>query len=106
MNAPETPRTWLREVIAFTETQLPPAFDRDGWQHSFISAYQMGCELLAALGRAEETDWGAIPRPSPRLPETLPRWDDSCAVIRGLAEQSDLLSCRRPDGREPPARAA
>ena len=80
------------------------ALPGQGWQHSFISAYQMGCELLAALGRAEETDWGAIPHP--RLPATLPRWDDTCAVILGLAEQSDLLSCRRPDGHEPLARAA
>lgn len=69
----------------------------------FLSSYQISCAVLVALGRAEETQWGAIPRPSLRLPLVLPRWDDVCVVVLSLAEQQNMLGYRLRDGSVPPA---
>lgn len=86
---------WPHPVIGFLAANLPvPDRETGDWDHMFISAYQMGCEALAALGQAEETDRGARPLALPRLPKILPRWDDICVVVLGLAEQRDLLSYR------------
>ncbi len=100
---------WVDPVIAFIQNNLPRTGSDGEWEHRYTSAYQMGCEALAALGVAEETERGARTLHEPRLPDVLdvlPRWDDICAVVLGLAHQRDLLSCRAPDGREDPARAA
>lgn len=40
--------------------------------HSHISAWQMSCEALEALGYATETARGALLRPTPALPAVLP----------------------------------
>ena len=104
MNAKTT--AWVDPVITFIQDSLPRTGSDGEWEHRYTSAYQMGCEALAALGVAEETGWGARALAAPYLPDVLPRWDDICAVVIGLAEQRDLLSCRAPDGREDPARAA
>lgn len=94
-------------MIGFIARNLPVLDASAGeWDHMFTSAYQMGWEALAALDVAEETDRGARPLPRPQLPEILPRWDDICAVVLGLAEQRGLLSYRLPDGRESPETAA
>jgi hypothetical protein len=96
---------WTAEVIAFLSKNLP--VDRDvgrsvvGWDHMFLTAYQIGCEALVALGYAEETSRGAIPRTSPKLPDPLPRWDDICVAVLKLAEQQGQLDYRLSDGNVP-----
>lgn len=59
---------------------------------------------LVALGQAEETERGAIPRAAPQLPFVLPRWDDICVVVLRLAEQQGQLEYRARDGSLPPSR--
>ncbi len=62
-----------------------------------MSAYQLGCDALVALGQAEPTSWGAIALHPPALPPTLPRWDDICVVIISLAIQTDKLTFLRQE---------
>ncbi|MGI0524088.1 hypothetical protein [Rhizobium giardinii] len=90
---------WTTDAIAFLSGNLPPSHDWDGWDHSFISAYQMGCEALAALGQADETERGAIRRKNPRLPDMLPRWDDICVTVLNLAEQNGSVTYLSPEVR-------
>ncbi|MBV0893491.1 hypothetical protein KTN05_16980 [Paracoccus sp. Z118] len=93
---------WPDSVIAFIRQNLPGDGMAHGWDHRHITAYQIGCEALAALGQAVETGRGARPLAHPRLPEVLPRWDDICVAVLKLARQQDLLSYRLPDGRRYP----
>ena len=44
--------------------------------HSYISAWQMSCEALGALGYATETARGALLHPTLVVPTVPPRWDD------------------------------
>lgn len=97
---------WTESVVTFIQQNLPRTGPDGAWEHRFISAYQIGCEALAALGEAEETGWGARPLHHPGLPEVLPRWDDICVAVLKLAGQQDLLSCRTPSGEEAPGHAA
>ncbi|SPJ25384.1 hypothetical protein [Palleronia abyssalis] len=76
---------WARPAIAFIEANLPS--DRRAYDHSFITAYQIGCEALAAFGRASEICRGAVIRENPVIPETLPRWDDVCIAVLWIAKQ-------------------
>jgi len=69
-----------------------------------MTAYQIGCDALVALGQAEATDWGAIPHAHPRLPDILPRWDDICVAVLFMATQNNLLEYRLPDGSRPPSK--
>jgi hypothetical protein len=92
-------------VVAFLSRALPRLEHDEGWDHMFSTAYQIGCQALAALGYAEETDWGAVPRKDARLPDILPRWDDICVSVLWLAHQQNLLAYRLRDGAEPPKRA-
>lgn len=64
--------------------------------HSHISAWQMSCEALEALGYATETARGALLHPTPVLPAVQPRWDDTCCVVLSVAEQSGRLKLRHP----------
>lgn len=106
-NTPPDPEHWIEAVIAFLRDHLPRSFDDDDdFDHRFISAYQIGCEGLAALGQAEETWRGARLLDAPCLPGILPRWDDICVTVLKLANQKDLLSCRLADGSERPETAA
>lgn len=95
MNANGLERDVAADVAAFLLRHLPRGIDRPGYYHQFASAYQMGCEALAALGYAEETGWGATPIEPPRLPESLPRRDDICVAVLGLAYQQGLLKYHR-----------
>ena len=90
------------DAIAFLSGVLPPAEEGSGWEHMSCSACQMGCEALVALGHAEETEWGAVPREPAQLPSVLPRWDDICIAVLGLAEQHSRLAYHNPDGSGPP----
>lgn len=94
---------WTADVIGFLSSNLPTAFDRDGWHHMFSTAYQIGCEALVALGQAQETEWGALPLENPRLPSVLPRWDDVSVSVLWLAEQQNKLEYHYPDGTKPTA---
>jgi pellino protein len=64
--------------------------------HSHISAWQMSCEALEALGYATETARGALLRPTPALPAILPRWDDAACVVLSAAEQTGGIRLRHP----------
>lgn len=92
MTMNKTADDWTDAVIVFLSKNLPP--DRDGWDHMYMSAYQMGCDALVALGQAEETDRGAVRRKNPMLADALPRWDDICSAVLGLAVQMDGLAYR------------
>lgn len=82
---------WFEAATDFLSETLPRDPDRPGWSDKAMSSYEAGCEALVALGVAEKTPWGAVPQ-APSPPENIPRWDDICAVVLGLAEQDNLLS--------------
>ncbi|EJJ26062.1 hypothetical protein [Rhizobium sp. CF142] len=92
---------WAADVIDFLSRNLPGDDEEGGWNDMALTAYQIGCEALVALGQADETSRGAIPRKDARLPEELPRWDDLCVSVLRLAAQQRLLSYRLPDGSKP-----
>lgn len=101
MAATEPASAWTPAVIRFLKANLPRLEDGSGWEHMHASAYQIGCEALAALGAAEETPWGAVPRKPARQPDQPPRWDDVCVAVLGLAAQQGKLSYRMTDGSVP-----
>jgi hypothetical protein len=88
---------WTANVIDFLSRHLLGSRAQGGWQHSFMTPYQIGCEALVALGQADETVTGATPRRDARLPDELPRWDDLCVSVLYLAAQNSLISYRLPD---------
>lgn len=63
-------------------------------EHSHISAWQMSCETLEALGYATETARGALLHRTPVLPTILPRWDDACCVVVSVAMQTNKIRLR------------
>jgi hypothetical protein len=79
-------------VAAYLITHTPGASGE--LDHSHISAWQMSCEALEALGYATKTARGALLRPTPALPAVLPRWDDACCVVLSVAIQSGRLKLR------------
>lgn len=93
---------WTEAACEYLSNALPLAQDGKGWQHSCLSAYEMGCEALAKLGYARETEWGAVPLDEPKRPAVLPRWDDTCVAVINLARQCRELSFRLSDGSLPP----
>ncbi|AHG46427.1 hypothetical protein RLEG12_25715 [Rhizobium leguminosarum bv. trifolii CB782] len=92
---------WAADVVDFLSRNIPRDDREEGWNDMALTAYQIGCEALVALGQADETNWGAIPRKNARLPLELPRWDDLSVSVLRLAAQQKLLSYRRPDGSVP-----
>lgn len=92
------------KVAEFLSGNLPRRVAEPGWDHWFLSAYEIACEALVALGHAEPTEWGAVPLNEPRLPNRSPRWDDICMAVLGLAGQQRLISYRRHDGGMPTPR--
>ncbi|MBX5157603.1 DUF2442 domain-containing protein [Rhizobium sp. NZLR8] len=82
---------WLGPVIEFLSDNLPGS-RKSGWDHAFITAYQIGCEALVALGQADETAHGPVPRENPALPAILPRWDDLATAVILLAAQNGLIT--------------
>ncbi|OIQ34863.1 MAG: hypothetical protein BM559_05260 [Roseobacter sp. MedPE-SWchi] len=89
---------WADEVVAFLAENLPRDPEREGWNDMAMTAYQIACEAMIALGQAEARKWGAAPLADPVQPEVLPRWDDICIAVLGLAAQHRLLSYRDPSG--------
>lgn len=97
------PAVWVGPAIEFLSNNLPG--DRQsGWQHDFITAYQIGCETLVALGQADETTHGAVPRDNPVLPAVLPRRDDVAVAVVYLAAQNGLITflASGDDASQPP----
>lgn len=64
--------------------------------HSYISAWQMSCEAIEALGYGTETARGALLHPTPALPAVLPRWDDAACVVLSVAVQTGRIRLRHP----------
>jgi len=86
--------TQASAVAAYLITHTPGA---DGeLEHSHISAWQMSCEALEALGYGTETARGALLHPTPVAPAVLPRWDDTCCVVLSVAVQTGRLELRHP----------
>lgn len=82
---------WPSAAVELLSHNIPRDLERPGWNDFALSAYQMGCEALVALGYAEPTACGARPLSEPRLSDPLPRWDDVCCSVLGLAAQNGLL---------------
>ena len=81
---------WVAPVIEFLSDNLPGS-SKTRWYHDFLTAYQVACETLIALGHADEAVDGAIPRLNPSLPAILPRLDDVAVAVLYLAGQSGLI---------------
>lgn len=92
LERPSAP-TWTASVVEFLADNLPgdPSV---AWDHLFITAYEVGCEALAALGQATTIIGGATPIAEPEIPEVLPRWDDVATAVVWVAGQSNLLGYR------------
>ena len=86
--------TQAKAVAAYLIARTPGA--SGGLDHSHISAWQMSCEALEALGYATETACGALLHPTPAAPAVLPRWDDVVCVVLSVAVQSGRLKLRHP----------
>jgi hypothetical protein len=91
-----TKATWTDSVVTFLLASLP-GDSRQGWDHRYITAYQIGCEALAALGYAKETDWGAVALPAPVTPPSMPRWDDVSTTLLKLAYQNGTIRYGQDD---------
>lgn len=100
---PRPQSNWAGPVIDFLMRHNHTDGVPGEWRHAFMSAPQMACMALVALGQADETAWGAIRRANPVLPDRMPRWDDICIAVLGLGCQTGLLDYRLRDGVEPPA---
>ncbi|WP_210204451.1 hypothetical protein [Agrobacterium pusense] len=101
LERPSAP-TWTAPVIEFLADNLPgdPSV---AWDHLFITAYEVGCETLAALGQATTVFGGATPIAEPEIPDVFPRWDDVATAVIWVAAQSNLLGYRHFAGsREQP----
>ncbi|MGD9476791.1 DUF2442 domain-containing protein [Shinella sp. G-2] len=85
------PIEWVGPAITFLSNNLPG--NREfGWEHHFITGYQIACEALVALGQADENNYGAVPRDNPALPGILPRWDDVATAVVFLAAQNGSIT--------------
>lgn len=87
---------WTEPVIRFLSDNLPGGRST-GWHHDFLTAYQVGCETLVALGQADETLDGARARANPALPAVLPRPDDVAVAVIYLAAQNGMLTFAKSD---------
>ena len=95
-------------VIRFLRQTLPMDREigtgRDGWNDMALTAYEIGCMALVALGEAQATAWGAARVAEPRLPEVLPLWEDIAVAVLWLAQQQNMLTYRQMDGSPQPPR--
>lgn len=82
---------WPTAVIEFLRESLPvDSRSPLRWYDSSMTAYQLGCDALVALGQAERFGPGALAKDCPKLPDILPRWDDICVTVLGLADVTFL----------------
>jgi len=89
---------WARAVAVYLSYGLPYK-DAIGWEHYHITAYEVGCAALVAMGQAHETVGGAKPRRFPVRPEPPPRWDDISTAVIYVAAQNGELRFRKLDRR-------
>ena len=76
-------------ALSYIQSHVP---HRDGvYEHGFIAANEIGCEVLDFAGLADETSRGAVARPGPVSPVRMPRWDDLAAAVLLLAEATGKL---------------
>ncbi|WP_245441461.1 hypothetical protein [Rhizobium phaseoli] len=96
---------WPSAVIEFLKESLPvDSRSPLRWSDDSMTAYQLGCDALVALGQAERFGPGALAKDCPKLPEILPRWDDICVTVLGLADVRFLHpGAPTPPGRYHPA---
>lgn len=87
----DTSSEWPELVVRFLSSNLPGSA-ASGWYHDFLTAYQIGCETLVALGQAIDTSTGAQAVEKPRFPELLPRPDDVAVAVIYLATQNGLIT--------------
>jgi len=93
--------TWARPVAEFFSYEIP--YRREvGWEHYYMTAYEIGCAVLVAMGHADEFVGGAKPRRFPDRPEPPPRWDDISTAVIYVATQNGELRFR-PLGRRVPS---
>ncbi|MGO8005020.1 hypothetical protein [Rhizobium ruizarguesonis] len=91
-NDPPPPK-WVGPIVEFLWAALPsPAPHR--WDHLHITAFEVACDALVALGQAVHVVGGVEPAISPALPAILPRWDDVAVIVLCVAAQSNLLGYR------------
>lgn len=95
---------WPSAVIEFLKGRLPVARRSPlTWSDDSMTAYQNGCDALVALGQAERLGPSALAKDRPMLPEILPRWDDICVTVLGLADVRFLQAgVPAPPGRYQP----
>lgn len=91
---------WPDPVVRFFRAALPRD-ERGGWSDDAMTAFQIGCDALVALGQAERTVWGASQKAQAGVPETLPRWDDLCTAVLYLLKRNREIGFRLPDGSVP-----
>lgn len=105
---PEMTPVMAEAVVGFLRETLPRAGDvagpGGGWGNLAMTALEIGCSALVALGQAEETPWGAAPKPAPSLPLVLPLWEDIAVAVLWLAHQQNLIGYRQMDGSLPARR--
>lgn len=98
---------WADLVVAYLSANLPREDEasatesRRGWNDMAMTAYQIGCMALIAMGEATEERWGASVRNPPVRPDVLARWDDMSVAVLRLARQQNHLHWRMPDGTVP-----
>jgi hypothetical protein len=90
--------TWARPVSEFLSYNIPYNHEI-GWEHYHMTAYEVGCEALVALGQAHGTVGGAKPRRFPERPSSPPRWDDISTTVLYVATQTNQLQYRPLDSR-------
>ena len=93
---------WRAAVAAFLRDELPGDRDRNGWNDNAMTAYQLGCDLLVALGYAKREKWGASAFDVVRTPSVWPRWDDVATIVLRLLHQHKHISFRLRSGVELP----
>jgi hypothetical protein len=105
---PEMTPEMAEAAVAFLRQTLPGSrpsgWDVDGWVDNAMTAYQIGCMALVALGQAERMPWGAAALPKPQPPNVLPFWEDVAVSVLWLARQHHQLAYRQMDGSQPDPR--
>ncbi|NNH32470.1 DUF2442 domain-containing protein [Rhizobium sp. SEMIA 4085] len=99
-----TVTAWAGPVIDYLSHNIPYNHEV-GWEHYHMTAYEVGCLVLAALGQADEIDGGARPRLSPVLSDVPPRWDDISTAVIYVAAQNAQLQYRPFRNRVPSSKA-
>jgi len=82
------PSDWATAAGDYLARNQQLSDDGKSWDHTFTSAYQMSCKALAALGYAEETDWGAVPLKGPSVP-SLRKDSQMLADLRVCGDEED-----------------